>query len=96
MYAIVHHGGSGTTHAACKHGCPSLIIPHIVDQFFWNQRIASLGLGPQGVPINQLTKNVVQPLLMDLWQKRSYKENTVKISDEMAQEGRPDIILALL
>jgi UDP:flavonoid glycosyltransferase YjiC (YdhE family) len=34
IYAVVHHGGSGTTHTALKYGCPNLIIPHILDQFF--------------------------------------------------------------
>lgn len=96
VYAVVHHGGSGTTHEACKHGCPSLIIPHIVDQFFWNKRIASLGLGPQGVPINKLSEKTLSPLLLDLWQNKKYRENARVISQKMAQEGQPESILGLV
>jgi len=31
MYGVIHHGGSGTTHLALKHGCATMIIPHIID-----------------------------------------------------------------
>ena len=44
MYAVVHHGGSGTTHTALKNGRPGLIIPHIVDQFYWGRTIEQLKL----------------------------------------------------
>lgn len=37
LYAVIHHGGSGTTHTAIKYGCASLIIPHIIDQYVWNK-----------------------------------------------------------
>ncbi|CAE7476165.1 UGT80B1, partial [Symbiodinium pilosum] len=33
--AVVHHGGSGTTHSALRFDRPQLIIPHIADQFLW-------------------------------------------------------------
>jgi len=39
VFAVVHHGGSGTTHLALKYGCASMIIPHIIDQFVWNRII---------------------------------------------------------
>ena len=33
--AVVHHGGAGTCQSASASGCPSIIVPHIADQFFW-------------------------------------------------------------
>src|SRR5690606_37342929 len=56
MYAVVHHGGSGTTHTALKYGCPNLIIPHIMDQFYWNRTISKLNLGPKGMSIKKFNK----------------------------------------
>ena len=47
IYAVVHHGGSGTTHMALKYACPSLVIPHILDQFYWNNIIAKQKLGTE-------------------------------------------------
>jgi vancomycin aglycone glucosyltransferase len=42
----VHHGGSGTTHCAARAGVPQLIIPHMLDQFYWANRVRRLGIGP--------------------------------------------------
>jgi sterol 3beta-glucosyltransferase len=53
--AVVHHGGAGTTAAALRAGVPSIIIPFFGDQFFWGQRVAELGVGPEPIPRKQLT-----------------------------------------
>lgn len=53
--AVVHHGGAGTTAAGLRAGKPSLICPFMGDQFFWGQRVAAAGAGPQPVPQKQLT-----------------------------------------
>ena len=43
--AVVHHGGAGTTTAAALAGAPQVIVPQIVDQPYWAQRVATLGIG---------------------------------------------------
>ena len=45
--AVVHHGGAGTTTAAARAGVPQLVVPHLVDQYYWQERVLSLGLGPR-------------------------------------------------
>lgn len=45
MQAVIHHGGAGTTTTAARAGAPQLIVPQIVDQPFWAERIAALGAG---------------------------------------------------
>ena len=47
--AVVHHGGAGTTAAGLRAGKPSLLIPHVGDQFFWGRRVQELGLGPEAI-----------------------------------------------
>ncbi|TXF89688.1 glycosyltransferase family 1 protein [Neolewinella aurantiaca] len=96
VHSVVHHGGSGTLHTATKHGRPSLIIPHIVDQFFWNRQVASLGLGPLGVKVKQLTAKSFSPLLLDLRTTVSYAETARKLSARMAHEADPKELLAEL
>ena len=49
MKAVVHHGGAGTTAAGLRAGVPSLIIPFLFDQFFWANRVAELGAGPNPI-----------------------------------------------
>jgi vancomycin aglycone glucosyltransferase len=43
--AVVHHGGAGTTTTAALAGAPQVIVPQIVDQPYWAQRVAELGIG---------------------------------------------------
>ena len=40
----IHHGGSGTTHSACRAGIPSVMVPFAGDQFFWNARLRAAGV----------------------------------------------------
>ena len=44
---VVHHGGSGTTHAVVAAGVPSLVIPHVGDQPYWADRLRRLGVAPK-------------------------------------------------
>ncbi|MBV2156444.1 glycosyltransferase [Kitasatospora sp. SUK 42] len=43
--AVVHHGGAGTTTAATLAGVPQVVVPQIVDQPYWAERVAELGIG---------------------------------------------------
>ncbi|RAU82299.1 glycosyltransferase [Pontibacter arcticus] len=86
-YAIIHHGGSGTTHSGLKSGCVTMIIPHIFDQYGWNNLIFKSGLGPKGLPINKLTIDKLTPLILDLMHNGSYKLKAKKISDSMKHEN---------
>jgi sterol 3beta-glucosyltransferase len=52
---LVHHGGFGTTAAAFRAGIPAVVIPHIIDQFIWGQRVFELGVGPKPIPRSKLT-----------------------------------------
>jgi len=55
MAAVVHHGGSGTTAQALRAGVPQVIVPHIMDQFYYAERLLQLGLAPRGIPVKQLS-----------------------------------------
>jgi vancomycin aglycone glucosyltransferase len=43
--AVVHHGGAGTTANALRAGVPQVVVPHIVDQFYWASRTCQIGVG---------------------------------------------------
>jgi vancomycin aglycone glucosyltransferase len=57
--AVVHHGGAGTTTAAARAGAPQVIVPHILDQYYWAHRVARLGLGPRALPADLVTADVL-------------------------------------
>jgi vancomycin aglycone glucosyltransferase len=52
--AVVHHGGAGTTTTAARAGTPQIIVPHVMDQFYWADRVRLLGLGPADLPRRNL------------------------------------------
>jgi vancomycin aglycone glucosyltransferase len=52
--AVVHHGGAGTTTTAARAGTPQILVPHVLDQFHWAQRVEKLGLGPPAIPRRRL------------------------------------------
>jgi vancomycin aglycone glucosyltransferase len=53
--AAVHHGGAGTTTAAARAGAPQVLLPHILDQYYWAHRVEALGLGPRSLSIELVT-----------------------------------------
>ncbi|MEL7146114.1 MAG: glycosyltransferase [Bacteroidota bacterium] len=87
VYAVVHHGGSGSTHTALKYGCPSLLIPHILDQFMWRIIVADQGLGPESISIKKLNHLVFEDRLLDLLNNPIYLQNTHHLSQQMKLES---------
>jgi len=87
MYAVMHHGGSGTTHLAVKHGCASMIIPHIMDQHIWNDLNVCLGVGPKGIPVNKINVKGLEPKIVALFTESRYKTNAQKSAYKMAKEN---------
>jgi UDP:flavonoid glycosyltransferase YjiC (YdhE family) len=54
LAGAVHHGGAGTTATAARAGIPQPIVPHMLDQFYWAHRTATLGIGPRAIPKRSL------------------------------------------
>ena len=57
--AAIHHGGAGTTTAAARAGIPQVVLPHILDQYYWAHRVEVLGLGPPALPVERVTADVL-------------------------------------
>ncbi len=52
---VVHHGGAGTTASVCRAKVPSVVVPHIADQFYWGKLLYDLGVAPRSLPRRKLT-----------------------------------------
>jgi vancomycin aglycone glucosyltransferase len=57
--AVVHHGGAGTTTAVARAGRPQIVVPHILDQFYWGRRVEVLGIGPRALPVPLVTADIL-------------------------------------
>lgn len=53
--AAIHHGGAGTTHSALRAGTPQVIVPHLLDQYYWSRRVEALGIGVRTAIMSRLT-----------------------------------------
>lgn len=86
IYGVIHHGGSGTTHLAIKHGCATLIIPHIIDQFVWNKIVAAMGIGPKGIRVGKISRKNLEPKIIELVKSVSFKKKAEQIANQMENE----------
>ena len=93
MYAVIHHGGSGTSHLAVKYGCASMIIPHILDQFIWNNIYTQIGVGPKGIAIDKITESNLKPKMKTLFIESGYKEKSEHLAEQMNAEDFKDQII---
>lgn len=96
MYAAVHHGGSGTAHTAIKYGCASMIVPHILDQYIWNDILSDLKVGPKGMSIKKFSAKRFEKGVLDLLNKKEYKENAIEIGNVMLNENYDDYLLKVI
>jgi vancomycin aglycone glucosyltransferase len=55
----VHHGDAGTTTAVARAGVPQVVLPHVLDQYYWASRVERLGLGPRPLPVDLVTADVL-------------------------------------
>ena len=86
MFAIVHHGGAGTTGASLRAGIPTIVIPLAVDQFFWGARLATLGVGPHSIPQRNLSEKKLSRALHQATHDVQIKSRAQNLAREIAKE----------
>jgi sterol 3beta-glucosyltransferase len=79
MAAIVHHGGSGTTHAALRAGKPALIVPFSADQPMWGRCIAELGVGVPPIAPKRINVERLAAALRTLTQDTAIRQRAAEM-----------------
>lgn len=84
-YCIIHHGGMSTTATAIYSGIPSIVIPHITDQYFWANRVYELKVGPKPIPSKDLSVDSLVNAINVI--KNNYEQfnNSAKLLAEMVK-----------
>ncbi|MDR1863600.1 MAG: glycosyltransferase [Treponema sp.] len=94
--AVIHHGGSGTTHSAARAGKPQMAAPLIIDQHYWGGRISELRIGPQSAALGSISEHALNKRVVDLMTNPVYTANAAalaeKIRAEQGVEGMADFI----
>ena len=55
MAGIIHHGGAGTTAASAVSGVPQIVVPHLLDQYYWGHQVYRSNLGPKPIWRHRIT-----------------------------------------
>ena len=83
---VVHHGGAGTTAAACRAGVPSVIIPHIADQPYWGQRLRTLGVAPKMLYRCDITARKLARRIHQTVSSKSMAEKARALGEKVREE----------
>ena len=86
--AVVHHGGCTTNGIGIWAGCPTLIIPLALDQWYYGRTVHELGLCPEPLYIRKklCTKEQLKKALTDLVSGK-YEKRAEELSKQIRQEN---------
>lgn len=84
--AVVHHGGSGTTQAASRAGCPSVVVPHATDQAFWADLLHRRGIAPPPLDRRRATAERLAAAVRSVLASRAMQERARAVGAAMAAE----------
>jgi vancomycin aglycone glucosyltransferase len=94
--AVVHHGGAGTTHSAARAGVPQVVIPHMLDQFYFARRVHELGVGPPAIPRKRLTVARLVETLRATLDNEQLAHRAAQLGSELAAYTASDSDLSAL
>ena len=86
LAAVVHHGGSGTTATAALAGVPQIIVPHILDQYYWGERVYRCGLGPKPIRRYQLTAERLASAINKTVSGQRYYDRASRVAEKIKRQ----------
>ena len=96
MAGIVHHGGAGTTATAARAGVPQLLMPHLLDQFYWARRVQLLGLGPPALRRRDFSTERLAEAIAELAENELLAERARDLGERLRRRAREHVDLAAL
>jgi sterol 3beta-glucosyltransferase len=84
--AVVHHGGAGTTGAAVRAGRPQVIWPFGIDQHFWADRMAALGVAARAKPVRALNATTLAAAIDRATSDQKMKSLAAQLADRVNKE----------
>lgn len=83
MAAIIHHGGAGTTATSARSGVPQIVVPHVLDQYYWGNKVYQARLGPKPIPRSALSVSQLTQALATCLTDQKIQEATQKASENI-------------
>ena len=79
--AVIHHGGAGTTASTAISGVPQIIVPHLLDQYYWGNQIYQSELGPRPIWRSKLTSRKLAAAIQECLSNQRIKQNAKNVSN---------------
>jgi UDP:flavonoid glycosyltransferase YjiC (YdhE family) len=91
--AVVHHGGAGTTTMAARAGVPQILVPHVLDQFYWAGRVTALGIGAVAGRRRGLGTRALAEAIAAVAGNELVEERARTLADRIHEERRDDTLM---
>jgi sterol 3beta-glucosyltransferase len=89
--AVIHHGGFGTTAAVFQAGVPGIVIPHVIDQFYWGQRVFQLGVGTKAISRGKMKTLELKQAIIQVLSDLSMQQKAAELGKNIRAE--PDGVM---
>ncbi len=93
MAAVIHHGGAGTTASSAASGVPQIIVPHILDQYYWGHQIYQSKLGPKPIWRSQLTSKKLAAAIRECLSNRQIRKRAKEASEAIREKNSLEIMV---
>ena len=80
MAGVIHHGGAGTVAASAVSGVPQIVIPHILDQYYWGERVYRCNLGPKPIWRSRLTSRKLAAAIQEALSNDIMRQKAKEVS----------------
>ncbi len=87
MAAVIHHGGAGTTASSAISGAPQIIVPHILDQYFWGDRVYQANLGPAPIWRSELSAQKMAAAIQECLENEHIQKTAAGVARNIQQEN---------
>ena len=84
--AVMHHGGSGTTHSAARSGCPSIVVPFTDEQYFWGTALHRLGIACKPIWYKQATPGKLSERIRSVLESQQATQRANLLGEQIRQE----------
>jgi UDP:flavonoid glycosyltransferase YjiC (YdhE family) len=86
MAAVIHHGGAGTTATTAISGVPQVIVPHLLDQYYWGNQIYQSQLGPSPIWRSELTSTKLAAAIRQCLSNEQFRQKARDVAGIIKQQ----------
>lgn len=94
--AVVHHGGCGTSHAACAAGVPSVVVEYTSDQPMWGRILKKAGVSPGTLHRRSLTSAALASAMGTALREPVWASNASSMAEAMRNENGVETAVGLI